>query len=53
MDIRQTVNHLKAIRRERAIRDQKMSGYRMVGRTIPPKKGKGATYKRPRNGQYE
>lgn len=37
---------LRAIKREQAIRDNKLTEYRMVSRTQTPAKGKGVPYKR-------
>lgn len=48
-----TIKFLRSIRRDKAIAEGNLRGYRMVGKTIPPKKGKGASYKRPRNGKVE
>lgn len=40
------IKFLRAIKRQRFINANNMAGYRMVGKTIPPKRGKGARYKR-------
>lgn len=43
--VRETVKIVKAIKREQAIASGDLAGYRMVGKTVPARKGKGS-YKR-------
>ena len=47
------IKMMRANKRNRAIAAGALAQYRMAGKTIQPKKGKGVAYKRPKNGRVE